>query len=478
VPDYAPLLERAFARAPEEASYEVRAVRGAVPDYVRGTWYLNGPARFSRGGLAYRHWLDGDGMVCAVRFEGGRARFTSRYVRTAKLAAEEAAGRPLFRAFGTAFPGDRLKRGLATESPANVSVYPYAGALLAFGENSLPYQLDPVTLATRGPFTFGGQLNEVSPFGAHPKFHAATGDLLNFGVSFSPREPCLHLYRFAGPDRPADRWRLPLPYPCSVHDFALGGRFAVFYLTPYLLDLPRLMRDGHPTLECLTWRPELGSRLLIADAVTGDEVATVPLGRRFCLHLIGAFEEEGRLVVDVIEYDRPLYDQYQPLPWLFADVSRGTPARLLVDVEARQLLERRELDYPLAPDFPAIEPRAAERDPGHFWALGISAAGRPGRKFFDQLALLDWAVGGPRSVYRAPPWHYLAGEPVFVGDPGDGAAGVVLCPLFDAAECRSALALFDAFDLAAGPRATVPLESPIHLGFHASFHPEGLAAGG
>jgi len=471
VSDYAPLLERAFARAPEEADYEVRAIRGDVPDYVRGTWYMNGPARFARGGLAYRHWLD-DGMVCAVRFDGGRAHFAGRYVRTAKLDAEEEADRPLFRTFGTSFPGDRLRRGFATESPANVSVYPYAGTLLAFGENSLPYELDARTLATRRPFTFGGQLNEVSPFGAHPKFHAATG------VSFSPREPCLHLYRFAGPDRLRYRRRLPLPYPCSVHDFAVGGRFAVFYLNPYLLDLRGLIGDGLTTLECLTWRPELGSRLLIADADTGAEVATVPLGRRFCLHLIGTFEDEGRLVVDVIEFDRPLYDQYQPLPWLFAEVSRGTPARLLVDVEARQVLERRELDYPLAPDFPATDPRRAERGPGHFWALGISAAGRPGRKFFDQLALLDWAVGGPRSVYEAPPGHYLAGEPVFVGDPRDAAAGVVLCPLFDATERRSVLALFDAFDLAAGPRATVPLESRIHLGFHASFHPEGLAAGG
>lgn len=473
MPDYAPLLERSFARAPEEASYEVRAVRGAVPDYVRGTWYLNGPARFSRGGRAYRHWLDGDGMVCAVRFEGGRVHFASRYVGTAKLAAEEEVGRFLFRAFGTAFLDDRLRRGLATESPANVSVYPYAGTLLAFGENSLPYELDPLTLATRGPFSFGGQLNEVSPFGAHPKFHPGSGDLLNFGVSFSVREPCLHLYRFAGPDRLRYRRRLPLPYPCSVHDFALSRRFAVFYLSPYLLDLSGLLGDGRTTLECLTWRPELGSRLLIADADSGDEVATVPLGRRFCLHLVGASEEGGRLVVDAIEFERPLYDQYQPLPQLFADVPLGAPARLVVDIEARRVLDRREMDYPLAPDFPAAGGGA-----GQFWVLGISAAGRRGRKFFDQLALLDWGLGRPRGVYRAPPGHYLAGEPVFLGDPKDATAGVVLCPVFDATEGRSVLALFDAFDLAAGPGAAVPLRSPIHLGFHASFRPAGPATGG
>src|SRR5215212_5327003 len=143
--DHAPLIERAFSFTPREQSYAVEEIEGEVPGYVRGTYYLNGPARFSRGRLRYRHWLDGDGMVCALRFEGGRAHFTSRFVRSAKLAAEEEAGRPVFRGFGTSFEGDRLKRGVMLETPANVSVYPYAGALLAFGEQGLPYELDPST---------------------------------------------------------------------------------------------------------------------------------------------------------------------------------------------------------------------------------------------------------------------------------------------------------------------------------------------
>src|SRR5215208_3084293 len=148
--DHAPLIERAFSLTPAELSYDVERVEGRVPDFVRGAYYLNGPARFSRGGFRYKHWLDGDGMVCSLRFARGRARFTSRFVRTAKLAAEEADGRPLFRAFGTAFEGDRLKRGIALESPANVSVYPLFGGLLAFGEQGLPLALDPLTLETRG----------------------------------------------------------------------------------------------------------------------------------------------------------------------------------------------------------------------------------------------------------------------------------------------------------------------------------------
>jgi carotenoid cleavage dioxygenase-like enzyme len=107
--------------------------------------------------------------------------------------------------------------------------------------------------------------------------------------------------------------------------------------------------------------------------------------------------------------------------------------------------------------------------------LGIAATGRQGRKFFDQLVLADWRRPRPASVYQAPPLHYLAGEPVFVGDPDNPTDAVVLCQLFDAARAASGFVLFDAFDPAGGPVATIRLRSPVHLGFHATFRADDAA---
>ena len=53
--DHAPGLERAFV-APADQQGTPR-VEGEIPAFLRGTYYLNGPARFERGGQAYRHWL-------------------------------------------------------------------------------------------------------------------------------------------------------------------------------------------------------------------------------------------------------------------------------------------------------------------------------------------------------------------------------------------------------------------------------------
>jgi all-trans-8'-apo-beta-carotenal 15,15'-oxygenase len=466
--DLAPGLERAFSFVPEERSGPVR-VEGTLPAFLRGTYYLNGPARFARGDVRYRHWLDGDGMVCALAFGDGAPHLTTRFVRSAKWTAEEEAERALFRTFGTAFPGDRLVRGVALESPVNVSVVPWRDTLLALGEQGLPYELDPITLETRGPWTFGGALNPVSPFAAHAKLDPESGELVNFGISFASAQPVLNLYRFSAEGALLYRRRLPLPWACSLHDFALSPRHVIFYLAPYVLDMESLT-GGRTLMESLVWKPELGTHLLIASRETGEAVATVPVGERYCLHTINAFEDTdtGHLTLDVLELDRPVYDQYETIPDLFTDVGPGRPARLIVDLERGELVVRQELCYASAPDFPVVDPRRFGHAADDVWMLGIGKTGHPGRKFFDQLAHLTWA--GSQDIWQAPPGTYLGGEPAFAPDPA-GTGGAVICQRFDAVKNESAFLVFDAFDVAAGPRAVLPLESPLHLGFHAMFAP-------
>jgi len=466
--DHAPRLETAFTRTPGERSGPMQEIEGAIPAFLRGTYYLNGPARFERNGLRYGHWLDGDGMVCALRFGAEGVSLTSRFVRGGKWRAEEEAGKPLFRAFGTAFAGDRLSRGGVTlESPLNVSVYPFCGRLLVFGEQGLPWEVDPKSLETRGECTFGGRLGPVAPFAAHPKIDPETGDLFNFGVSFAAGAPQLNLYRFDSEGSLVYRRRLPLPGPCSVHDFALSRKHAVFHLSPYHLSMESLTRGGS-VMDSLLWQPGPGTCLKIVSRETGEEVASVPVEERYSLHTINAFETGDRLVVDILELDRPVYDQYK-LPELFEDVGEGRPVRMVVDLSTRRVVDRREIDYRLAPDFAAIDPARAGRPYEEFWMLGISTTGKPGRKFFDQLVHARW--NGPLDIWQAPAGQYLAGEPAFAGDPNEPGAGAVVCPLFDAARGETVFAVFDASRVAAGPVAVLRPGGALHLAFHGIFEP-------
>jgi all-trans-8'-apo-beta-carotenal 15,15'-oxygenase len=465
------MLERAFSFVPREGSYIIEEVEGEIPIFLRGTYYINGPGRFSRGDLRYRHWLDGDGMIYSVCFRDEQIRFANRFVRSAKYVAESKEGRPVFRAFGTGFESDQLKRRIGLESPINVSVYRYGATLLAFGEQGLPWELDPVTLETRGQYNFGGSLNEVSPFSGHPKFDQRTAELINFGVSFSATEPRLNLYRFDPAGKLLYRRRLPLDYPCSIHDFVLSKGHAVFYLSPYLLNMKRLLSEGRTLMESLRWEPSRGSKLLIVSRESGDEVARIRIGQGYCLHLINSFERNGLVVVDVIEYDRPIYDQYQTVPNLFSDVPYGRAVRFVVNPGSQELVERSEIDYHLAPDFPVVDPSRAMQAAEDFWMLGIAATGQPGRKFFNQLIHAHWGEKRPNDIYQAPSHCYLGGQPAFVGHP-HSQDGVIMCQMFDARQSESTFVLFDAFNVAKGPFATLHLREPMPFLFHSSFHRE------
>jgi all-trans-8'-apo-beta-carotenal 15,15'-oxygenase len=467
--DFAPGLERAFELVPDEGSSRVTDVEGELPSWLRGTWYVNGPARFHRGDVAYRHWLDGDGMVAALAFGADGVSATSRFVKSHKLLAEEEAGRALFRTFGTGFPGDQLVRGVALASPVNVSVYPFAGRLLAFGEQGLPWELDPETLSTRGEHSFGGRLNAISPFSAHPNLDPETGELFNFGISFAAERPTLTLYRFDREGGLIYRRRHVLDLPASVHDFGLSRRHAVVYLAPYLMDVEAFLRGGATVLDALAWEPECGSRMLVFARDTGELVAAIPIGRRYCLHHVNAFEDEaGRLVADVLELSEPVYKDYRPLPDLFEKVAPAEPVRLLLDLERKELAHRRALPFSWAADFPAVDPHRAGRAYRHFWFLAISATGRPGRKFLDRLVHADWE-SGETEIWEAPAGCYLAGEPLFVGEPGTGEAGILLVPQLDVREMVTTMLLFDALDIARGPRTILHLGRPLHLGFHTSW---------
>ena len=466
--DLAPLIERAFTLDVVEHAAVPLAVDGEIPAYINGTAYFNGPARFERGGLKYKHWLDGDGMVCAFDVRSGSPRLSNRFIRSEKFTREEAEGRAIFRTFGTSFTGDALKRGVGLESPVNVSAYAFQRRLLAFGEQGLPWEIDPETLETKGLYTFNRQLNDVTPFSAHPKIDHHSGELFNFGVSFSAANPIINLFRFQPDGALVYRKRLKLPYPASTHDFAISQHHIVIYVSPLVLRMDALLQEGATVMDALSWQPELGSQLIVASRETGEEVARVDVGGHYCLHMVNAFERDGQLIVDVVDYDKPLYPEYQVIPNLFSDSFRGRPMRLTVDVQAQAVKERFDIAYANSPDFPAHDMELTGLPYDHFWMLGISSSGQSGRKFFDEIVRIDWPTRS-FEVFRAPALHYFGGEPLFVRDPAQAGAGAVICQLFDAQRCRSSFVVFDAFNLTSGPVATCHTSSPVPLLFHSSF---------
>ena len=465
-------MERCFLFDAVEDSYEVSGIEGRVPEWLRGSYYVNGPARFTRAGLQYKHWLDGDGMICSLRFTDNGVHFANRFIQTIKLRDEEAAGRFVYRGFGTSFPGDKTRRNVMLEPPVNVSTYVYNGRLLAFGEQSLPIEMDPVTLESRGDYDFNGAINEVSPFAAHAKTDPANGYLLNFGVSFSATEPMLNVYEFDPHGELIRRRRHPLKYQHSLHDFGFTPNYVAFYLSPLIMDFGRFVNEGVSVMESLNWEPEKGSTILVAQRSAKTETPfRVDVNPGYCLHVINCHEEGRLLYVDVFEMERPIYGEYQPIPDLFSTAPATWPVRYVIDLDTQKLRERIAMDYDKSPDFPAVDAHRAGTKVDDFWALGIGEFRADGRKFFDELIHGSWKSRTIEQIYRVPRTEYLGGEPVTIYNPANQNETVVICQHFLPAEGRVEFLLFDGFDIAKGPIARLPLKHMIHAGFHSSFEP-------
>jgi carotenoid cleavage dioxygenase-like enzyme len=183
--DVNPFLQGNFAPWRMQGEAPDLTVVGELPRELRGTYYRNGPnAAFEPMGRY--HWFDGDGMIHAIRIEDGRAHYRNRWVDSEGLQEERAAGRALY-------PG--LLDITVTEAPrfkvtANTNTVFHANRLLALVESSLPTELDPRTLATRGLYDFGGRL--AGAMTAHPKLDPENGEMLFFG--YSPFPPYLQYF--------------------------------------------------------------------------------------------------------------------------------------------------------------------------------------------------------------------------------------------------------------------------------------------
>ncbi|HEX4367414.1 MAG TPA: carotenoid oxygenase family protein [Rhodopila sp.] len=430
-------------------------VEGELPRALNGTLFRNGPnPQFP---VAAQHWFAGDGMVHAFSLSDGRASYRNAWVRTAKWAAERRAGRPLVSGY-TSRP--ELEGTFADEGVANTNVVWHAGRLLALEEGHLPIELDPATLATRGVQDFSGGLR--GPFTAHPKIDPITGELVFFG--FSVDGELTRGMRFGTLDAAGRVTRFEhfeAPYCSMVHDFAVTRRHVVFPVLPLAGSMTRQLQGG----PSFAWEPELGSHIgLILREQGVSSLRWFRTEACFVFHVLNAWDDGGRIIVDVMQYDEPpLFphrDGTMRLPAPDARLVRWT-----IDPAAgTDAVTRQPLDD-TAGEFPRIDDRRS----GLRHRFGaIAGRSRPGAGL-DSLVWLDLTQGS-RSLFTLPEGDGFS-EPVFVPRSEDAAEGDgwLLATVWRAAENRSDVAVFDTAGLENGPVATIRLPHRVPAGFHGNW---------
>ncbi len=477
--DWAAGYVRAHDNAKEATDVTLDVIEGALPSAMRGVLFRNGPGRFDRAGVPYGHVFDGDGFIARFAFEGARVIYRSRFVRTLEHIEEEKAGRILYRNFGTNIPGGAWKNAfdLKFKNAANTSVAFHSGKLLALWEAGLPYEIDPTTLVTIGPWDGQGNLvkkrspinmlaGKHFPFSAHPRRDLDQGALLNFGTVLDPRGAKLMQYDIDADGNMATPTSVALPETIFLHDFVLTPNYRTYLLSKTVMDMKTTVL-GTSTAGGSMHFTNSPTIVLIVPRSGGDPIR-LEMPPCFVFHFTNAFEDGKYILVDGFKYLD--YPQLSPPRVKIERRDRNIGpffTRFILDTE-RQTVEESSLGPNLG-ELPSIHPAHHGRPYRFAWAPSSPVGSE--RTNFTGVSRFDTET--KTSTYRE--LDVLVGEALFVPNPNGTAEddGWVTTLAYVPSEHRSDLFILDARTLATVCRLRLPHHVP--PGFHGTWAP-GLAS--
>lgn len=459
-----------FESRSDAAEYDELEVEGELPPWLSGTLLRSSVSLFEVGNTRMRHWFDGLAMLHNFTFAGGRVSYRSKMLESRAFREASRAGHSTLPEFGTDPCRSIFKRVQATFHPeltdnGAVTVNRIGDEFLAMTETPMPVQFDPVTLATLPGGSRAKAPGDIAT--AHAHVDPPSGGMLNYALKIGPRST-YRFYTVGGAGGPAVVAGATASPPRYVHSFGVTERHIVLLAGPLTIPAGRLIGSAlakRSFLECMSWRPELGTEILVFDRRSGELIKRLETETLFCFHHINAFERDGDLIVDICAFDDPsiIYELYlDKLREGRSQLPRATARRLCIGLESGSVEQRELWDGYF--ELPRINYRAHNGLPYRF-AYGVSAApGAESPEWFESLVKLDVETGETRVWHR--PGLYPS-EPVFVAAPSAEAEddGVLLSIGVDGAAKRSELTVLDARSLEPLAQAAVPHVIP--FGFHA-----------
>lgn len=439
-------------------------IDGILPKGLRGTFYRNGAARHEIGDFRYHHWFDGDGMVHAYHFSDAGITHQGRFVQTQKHVSEMAAGKALVQGFDTDEAFMPPAPNPDSVNVANINIIEHGGELLALWEGGSAYRLDRDTLETLGLKTWNEDTRGL-PFGAHPRIDQ-NGTMWNFG--YVPQADALVIYRI-NPDGSLHSYGSHrLAATPMIHDFMITENYLIFVLCPFLFD----HANSGSFLDHFDWKPEDGNRAMIVDKNDLSKVKFVDLPVFWAFHYANAYED-GNL----IRFQAPIYDDPTVMTRYFHEIMRGkevdfSNSALVSGVINLTKGEYLQEAYPAAQgtEFPRIDPSYTGIKNRYAFAMQASGDFTNGG-LSNRVLRFDNDSGKSTSYTYAD--NFTADEHIFVPDPQNPREGKgwMIGTAVDFENARTALSIFDAENLSAGPIARSYVDQVIPLGLHGNFTP-------
>merc|ERR1712212_1237126 len=239
----------------------------AVPEWLKGTYFKNGPARQDFGGkLSYGNMADGWAKITKFNVDSSGVRVSSKFLKT-----------------------DTYRDCEASTDLPKVNIF------------------SPSTLEWIG--YYDPKLDSTMST-AHWAPEPNTNNMLNYHIKGVPGVwETLHLYRY--PDgalhAPQEIGKgFHIPYSTMIHQFSVTENYAIFFLYPISIDMGcATMHLLHNMLECVKWHGDSTESLIyVVNLKTGETTNGIKTGAIYSPHHINAYEVTGNeletVVVDLV----------------------------------------------------------------------------------------------------------------------------------------------------------------------------------
>jgi carotenoid cleavage dioxygenase-like enzyme len=184
---------------------------------------------------------------------------------------------------------------------ANVHVARLCGEYVALTEAPRRVAFDPVTLETRGEFTFDDDLTEYLA-AAHVRHDPHRGETVGYATQFG-LDTKIHVYRLPDGER---RRRLIASLdaggPGYIHDVSVTADHVVLVEPPLDIALRRALAPGtEGVFDLFEWNPDRGTRVVVLDRESGAVRLDATIEPVFVFHHINAYDDGGTGVLDVVD---------------------------------------------------------------------------------------------------------------------------------------------------------------------------------
>lgn len=463
-PSNHPYLNGAWTPLHEEVNAsDLEVIEGRIPEDINGAYIRNTENQIHQP-LGRFHPFDGDGMIHKIDFQGGRATYRNRWIRTRGFEAEQEARGSLWGGLMDG-PGVSLRPGFGAhgglKDSASTDVVVHGGKILAtFYQCGEAYQLDLETLETVGVAPWG-PLDGVS---AHAKVDERTGELLFF--NYSKHAPHMHYGVVDASGRRMTYMPVALPGPRLPHDMAFSERFSILNDLPVFWDAELLKMGVH----AVRLHEGLPSRFAVIPRHGGpDDIRWFDAQPCYILHFLNAYEDGEELVMDGYFQENPI-----PQPMASAPAGFGHLMAFLDEHSFRPKLHRWRFNL-----------RTGETNEAHlddrileFGMINQRFAGRPYRYAYSTVAKPGWFLFTgfvKHDLYTGRSWSFDLGDGRYGSEapfaPRIGSVeeddGYLVSFVIDEAAGRSECLLIDAKRFEDGPVARIALPHQLCSGTHA-----------